>query len=528
MKIAIYARVSTQSQAKQETIQSQLEALREYAQAHDLTITQECIDNGVSGSTLEREGLDELRDLVLAGEVKGVLILSPDRLSRTQFDQMVLMEEFKKHKIKVFFTNQQFEDTPAGKLMLQVHGAISEYERTTIRDRMRRGLKHAVKKGQVLGGNAPYGYSFARKTESTIARWEVNEEEAEIVRLIFDLYVNKGMKETAIANYLNDKGLLPRSGAKWWSTVIYSILKNDSYLGIAYMYKTKKVKPQKHPKVSKQNLVKKRTQIPTPTEDRIGIPVPQLIDRPTWEAAQELLKKNVYRSRRNNKVNEYLLHGLVVCGECGSMCPGYVSNKKAYYSCGAKRNKNITTKPHDDVRIVTRQKPFDEKVWQGLTELLRDPENLQTQIEKRLPQASRVSQSAKDAQSKIEKELEKLDIQEKRILDAYREVIIDLDELREQKTKIAENRAALQAKQKAAQSQLESSGRPEITIDTLGDVSARFERAMAKADFATREKLVNLLIHSVALHKKKAVVKGYIPVITTDALTTPPFLRSSF
>ena len=210
------------------------------------------------------------------------------------------------------------------------------------------------------------------------------------------------------------------------------------------------------------------------------------------------------------------------------MCPGYVSNKKAYYSCGAKRNKNITTKPHDDVRIVTRQKPFDEKVWQGLTELLRDPENLQTQIEKRLPQASRVSQSAKDAQSKIEKELEKLDIQEKRILDAYREVIIDLDELREQKTKIAENRAALQAKQKAAQSQLESSGRPEITIDTLGDVSARFERAMAKADFATREKLVNLLIHSVALHKKKAVVKGYIPVITTDALTTPPFLRSSF
>ena len=381
MKIAIYARVSTQSQAKEGTINSQLDALRKYAQAHDLTITQECIDNGVSGSTLERDGLDELRDLTLAGEVDGVLALSPDRLSRNQFDQMVLMKEFKKQNIKIFFTNQQFEDTPAGNLMLQIQGAISEYERKTIRDRMRRGLKHSVKKGQVIAGNTPYGYTLIRKTENTIAHWEINEREAEIVRMVFDLYVSKGMKGTAIANYLNDKGLLPRSGAKWWSTVIYSILKNDSYLGIAYMYKTKKVKPQKHPKVSKQNLVKKRTQIPTPTEDRIGIPVPQLIDRPTWEAAQELLKKNVYRSRRNNKVNEYLLHGLVVCGECGSMCPGYVSNKKAYYSCGAKRNKNITTKPHDDVRIVTRQKPFDEKVWQGLTELLRDPENLQTQID---------------------------------------------------------------------------------------------------------------------------------------------------
>ena len=161
-----------------------------------------------------------------------------------------------------------------------------------------------------------------------------------------------------------------------------------------------------------------------------------MIDRATWEVAQELLKKNAYRSRRNNNVNKYLLRGLVVCGECGSMCPGYVSNKKTYYSCGAKRNKNIATKPHDDIRIVTRQKPFDEKVWQGLTEFLQDPENLQIQIEKRLPKASRVSKVAKDTQSKIEKKLEKLDMQEKRILDAYREEIIDLEELREQKSKI--------------------------------------------------------------------------------------------
>ncbi|MBT4182429.1 MAG: hypothetical protein HOE06_06110 [Candidatus Thioglobus sp.] len=181
----------------------------------------------------------------------------------------------------------------------------------------------------------------------------------------------------------------------------------------------------------------------------------------------------------------------------------------------------MTTKPHDDVRISTRQKPFDEKIWQGVTELLQAPANLKMQIEKRMPQASRLSQSAKDLQSKIGKELERLDVQEKRILDAYREEIIDLDELREQKSKIAEIRATLQAEEKAAQSQLEHSGRPEITMDILGDISARFERAMGKADFATREKITNLLVQSVALHKKKAVVKGYIPMTTTDALSLP-------
>ena len=526
MKIAIYARVSTETQAKEGTINSQIDALRKYAADHQLTITHDCIDNGISGADLNRPGLDQLRDLVLEGEIEGVLILSPDRLSRKQAHEIILMEEFKKRDIQVLFTAQQFDDTPEGNLMLQIQGAVSEFERAKILDRMRRGAKHAVKNGQVIGSRAPYGFRFVRKAESTVAHWEVNEVEAEIVRIIYDLYIKQGMKGTAIASCLNEKGLPPRSGAKWWGSVIYDILKNESYLGTAFMYKNKWMKPQKHPKV-KTGRSRLSSSKPTPIEDRIGVSVPKLIARPTWEAAQELRKKNAYRSRRNNNVNEYLLRGLVVCGECGSMCSGQVSNKKAYYSCGAKRNKNITTNPHDDVKIATRQKSFDENIWQGLTELLQNPENIKKQFEKRLPQASKMSQSAKDEQSKIEKKLEKLDIQEKRILDAYREEIIDLEDLREQKTKIAKKRAALQVEQKAAQSQLEHSGRPEITISMLGDVSARFERVMAKADFATREKLTNLLIHSVALHQKKAVVKGFIPMTTTDALTTSS-LRSGF
>jgi site-specific DNA recombinase len=527
MKIAIYARVSTKGQAKDGTINSQLDALRKYAADHQLIITQECIDNGVSGADLNRPGLDQLRDLALAGEIESVLILSPDRLSRKQAHQIILMEEFKKRDVQVLFTNQQFDDSPEGNLMLQIQGAVSEFERAKIRDRMRRGLKHSVKNGQVIAGNTPYGYKLIRKTESTIARWEINPQEAEIVRLVFDLYVNKGMKGTVIANHLNDKGISPRSGAKWWGQVIYNILKNEAYLGVAYMYKSKWVKPQKNPKVKKSNLSRNTAKKPTPAEDRIGVPVPKLIDRSIWEAAQELRKKNSYHSRRNNKVNKYLMRGLIVCGECGCMCSGHVSNKKAYYSCGAKRNKNITTTPHDDVRIATRQKPFDEKVWQGLTELLQDPNNLKTEIEKRLPQISTMSKSTRDEQSKIEKELKKLDIQEKRILDAYREEIIDLEELRDQKSKISENRAAMQAQQKAAQSQLEHSGRPEITMAILGDVSTHFERVIAKADFAAREKLVNLLIQSAALYKEKVVVKGKIPVTTTDALTKPA-LRQVF
>ena len=80
MKIAIYARVSSEKQAKEGTIESQLEALREYANSHNLTIAHEYIDDGVTGTTLTRPGLDTLRDLIAEGQVEGVLILSPDRL----------------------------------------------------------------------------------------------------------------------------------------------------------------------------------------------------------------------------------------------------------------------------------------------------------------------------------------------------------------------------------------------------------------------------------------------------------------
>ena len=129
-----------------------------------------------------------------------------------------------------------------------------------------------------------------------------------------------------------------------------------------------------------------------------------------------------------------------------------------------------------------------------------------------------LSTLAKSDQTKIEKEIQKLTVQEKRILDAYREGIIEIDELKEQKAKISGKYKALNAKKKAAQSQLEHSGRPEITMSMLGDVSARFQRVMAKTDFATREKLANLLINSVTLHKDRAIVKGNIPMIETDVL----------
>ena len=525
MKIAMYPRVSSETQAKEGTIDSQIEAFRDYAKSHELTITHEFLDDGYSGSELNRPGLDQLRDSIQEEQVEGVLILSPDRLSRKQAHQIILLEEFKKRNIQVIFTNQNFGDSPEDTLMMQVQGAISEYERTKILDRMRRGMKYAVRKGQVLGNRAPLGYSFIRKSQNIPAHWEVEPREAEIVCLIFDLYTHKGMNLFAIAKYLTEEGIPTQSGiGHWQRSTIWNILKNETYLGNAYMFKYHRVEPNKHPKLNKYRRRKNTRKVMRPREEWIGIPVIPLVDQNTWDAAQKVMKQNAKTASRNNNKNDYLLRGLMVCGLCGSMASGYVNNKYTYYGCRAKQNRNITTMPHDE-RVFVSHKPFDAKVWNGLVELLSDPENLKEQLEKRLERKFSNISPANSEIEKIDRDMEKLILQEKRVLDVYREGIISLDELKEQREKISIKCKVLEAKKKAALSRVEGSGQPEITMDMLGHVSTRFKRAMKNATFDVRQKLANLLINSVTLYPNKAVVKGNIPLIPNYALSTANLWR---
>ena len=517
MKIAIYARVSSESQAKEGTIDSQIEALRDYAKAHDLNIAFECLDNGYSGTTLIRPGLDQLRNLAQAGSIEGVLILSPDRLSRTQANQIILMEEFKKRNIQVIFTTQTFGDTAEDKLMLQIQGSISEYERVKILDRMRRGMIHSVKNGQVAMSNPPLGYFYIPKSKDAIGHLEINPEEAKIVRYIYELFTQEKLKGFQIAKRLNEESIPCRKN-RWWASRIYSVLKSETYTRMAYKFKVQ-MSERKKPNPKSAHYAKRGNTSKTirPRGEWFGIPVPAIIEQQTWEKAQELLKQNTCQARRNNNKHDYLLRGLVVCGLCGSMASGYVSNQNTYYSCAAQRNKNILSKPHDEIIRVSR-KPFDEKIWLGLTELLSDPENIKAQLDKRM-QAKKANLPPSLSTSEFDKELSQLTIQDKRILDAYREEVITLEDLKAEKEKITNRRKVLEGKKKDVLSHVESLGQPQITMNDLGDVSKRFQHVMAKADFPTREKIINLLVNSVTLYKAKAVIQGNIPVSKFDVLS---------
>jgi hypothetical protein len=128
---AIYARVSSEQQREEHTIASQTAALIEFAQSHELEVPREWVfeDEGYSGASLERPGLERIRDLAAEGQIQAVLVHAPDRLSRKYAYQVLLIEEFARQGVATLFVKAPQSTSPEDQLLIQFQGMIAEYER---------------------------------------------------------------------------------------------------------------------------------------------------------------------------------------------------------------------------------------------------------------------------------------------------------------------------------------------------------------------------------------------------------------
>ena len=192
---AIYARVSSDKQREENTIASQTAALIDFARSRGFQVPDEWVfeDEGYSGATLERPGLERVRDLAAEGQVHAVLVYAPDRLSRKYAYQILLIEELARHGVETVFLKAPQTATAEDQLLLQFQGMIAEYERAQILERSRRGKRHRARQGQVsvLSG-APYGYRYVRKSDDAVAYYEILEAEASVVRMVYDPLYRRG------------------------------------------------------------------------------------------------------------------------------------------------------------------------------------------------------------------------------------------------------------------------------------------------------------------------------------------------
>src|ERR1700735_2801528 len=163
---AIYARVSSEQQREENTIASQTASLIEFANQHELEVPKEWVfeDEGFSGATLERPGLERVRDLAAEGQIQVVLAYAPDRLSRKYAYQILLIEELARNGVETLFVKAPQGSSAEDQLLVQFQGMIAEYERAQILERSRRGKRHRAQSGEVsVMSGAPYGYRYVAR-----------------------------------------------------------------------------------------------------------------------------------------------------------------------------------------------------------------------------------------------------------------------------------------------------------------------------------------------------------------------------
>lgn len=513
MKIAIYARVSTEKQEKQQTIQSQLQALRDFAAKNNYIVYEEYIDEGYSGGLLDRPALDKLRDGAKNKLFEAVLMHSPDRLARLYPLQWIVEEELKKQGISVIFLNRpDRKDTPEEDLLDGMQGIIAQFEKAKITERTRRGRIHKAQKGLIVTSIAPYGYQYIplSKATNTEGHYEMVEEEAKVVKKIFDLFVNKQMSIRGVIKWLTSAEIKPRKGKHWRTSTLHRIIRNETYSGITHYNKHYSCEPDKSNKSNGYKRTKNTSRRLRPESEWISIKLPEtlkIIDRETFERAQRQLKINSALSPRNTK-HQYLLRGLVECAKCGSPFFGAPCHGRLFYRCG-NRSRTFPLPRECRAKMVGAPK-LEDTVWDEVCKALKNPALIIKQVQQKQERILKGKKSLEESITDIEKKLEKVSEEENRILDAYRANIINLEQLKGQMAKIQEKKDSL-AKEKDVIGQKLTQGLPKGLIRReIGHYCKIVSKRLDGANFEQKQHIIRI-VRRVILDNNKVKIRGIIP-----------------
>jgi site-specific DNA recombinase len=527
---ALYARVSSDRQKEEGTIESQVEALLSEARQRHWLIPEEWIfrDEGYSGANLERPGLDILRDLATEGEVATVLVYAPDRLARKYALQVFLLEEFSRNGTSVEFVRSVKGETPEEQLLLQFQGMIAEYERSMIVERSRRGKRHKARQGKVnvLSG-APYGFDYHKVGEHGDARYEINAQQAAVVKQVYAWYTENGESMAGIVRKLNASDVPTRSGnTRWESTTVWGMLKNPAYKGKACFGKTRttsqRIKRTKKLRERGGPSPRARHHEDVPEDQWIEINVPAIIDEATFDWARQRLKENRQRSRRRTK-EPSILQSLLVCKECGyalyrTSTKTSAGKKIGYYRCIGSDNYRF------EEGRVCESKPIrvdmlDNLVWSHLIELLRTPKLVEDEIERR-KQASRESKLSMQRQNALQDEIRRLEKQLNRLLDAYQEDLLSLDELRQRTTPLNKRLGTVRKDLATAEAVAFDEGRFTMLAEQVNDFLGCLQIHEERLNIEQKQQIVRLLIKEVVVSGAIVTVHHSIP-IPKKKLTRP-------
>ena len=520
----LYARVSTGRQEHEETIDSQIDEIKRRIESDGNILSPEHIfkDDGWTGEILQRPGLDAMRDAAMLGQFQVLYVYDRGRLSRVFAYQEIILEEILDKDIQ-FVTLHDVQAVTAEERVLQaMQGVFHEYERVKIVERMRRGKLFKARAGIIINGNALYGYTYIRKTDKENAQYEINEEEARVVRMLFEWVGIEGISLREVIKRLYEMKIPPRKRKRdvWTKGPLVRILLNKTYIdGIAYYNKSEAVVAKRPTKHEKYKKIKRNSRKVRPIEDWIPFNIEPLV-KDTWlfEKVQQVLARNKKFANKRRK-RDYLLTGLIYC-ECGSSRVGDGSNKMGhfYYRC-ADRIKKFPLRSDCGSQGVNAQ-ILDGMLWEKLKQRLLDSDLLRKGIEEYL----RITQNSTEDQeyTRLVGLMERIDEEEKRYARAYGTGSLQFKNYQELNKDVQKRRTSI-----VQQLQIIKTRKLENTIDiSSDDLYNEAKSVVQKIDFSDKHAVVKDVVDKVTIKERSGVeVCAHIPLPATQKLGYEPISR---
>ncbi len=515
MRAAYYARVSTGRQEDEETIENQEMELRKRIKEDGHTLLPECVykDDGWTGTLLERPDLDRLRSDAKEGKFDILYFYDRGRIARKFVYQEVVLDEIRELGIECVSLHDINGTTPEEQLMGSVMGVFHEYERIKIAERMRLGKMRKVRENKkLLGYNPKYGYDYYHRIkngpDARDGYFEINEKEAEVVRMIFQ-WVADGVALRDVIRRLHELGIPPKKQKRmtWTKGPIARMLRDTTYIGQHYYNKTEAVET-KNPKdpTQKYRRIKKGSRVARPKDEWVMVEVPRIVEDDVFDKVQQQLELNLKFSRRNNKKNDYLLTGLIDC-ECGKPRTGDPANNgHLYYRCTDRLTRFPL--PRECHAGGVNASVLDILAWNELEKLVTDQEAIKKQAKRWLNSstASPVKIRVDDAK----KRLQKLDEEEKRYARAYGQGIMSERLYKEEMNNLLEKRASLH--DDIAKAEEELSHQPKLTLQEVID---GVREMLGKLVFTDKKAIVRRFISKVTATQEEATIWGQIPILAT-------------
>lgn len=498
--VGIYARVSTEEQAKRGySLKDQIAACREKAGTDEVI---EYVDEGISGEYLDRPALTKLRQDVRDGLIKKVICLDPDRLSRKLMHQLIITEEFDKKGVELVFVNGEYAKTPEGQLFYSLRGAIAEFEKAKINERMSRGRREKARQGKVLRDFQIYGYDYDPETQQLV----VNEHEAQVVKLIFDLFTKpnnlvKGIN--GIAKYLTSKGIPTKRGASvWHRQVVRQILLNRAYIGEFYQnrWNTEGTHLNKHLPPEERVPMRER-----PREEWILIPCPPIVDRETFEHAQKLIAESRRRFAKES-LHKYLLSGLVRCGECGNTMTGRRAKNWGKYVFEYIDKKNYSGARYEGCGMKIKAEELDEYVWNTVRQWLNNPDEIAAAGE-----AIQETHKASFEESRItwlEEQIEKTRAGRKRLLSLFAEGIdISEEDIRQALRELKEKEEELVEQLNELKQAVENTKQSQYSKNLLKEAAEYYlNKGADELTFEDKQTIIRYVVREIRVYKDRVEI----------------------